>query len=248
MATLEKILFEQGDFNEKKSFIDNMVVDELMKVNKSLIKTIVNKIGTDNRLWINNKRRKGNDWNSLVESVYTNNGNVLLGIYVQNTKTDTTTTDYFDNFFRRGEYYSRDNNLNEGVDYKEGEKAEVMRSILFECIYQQFNDEVQRRKLIAKLGHYSIINPVLNYFYYEWDLRHKEISKYSSRDCVVKKKAYYYGEKKIKEYIENNVEELIGKSNEELQEIYKKVFVDAYHEFDKSFDFNKWRNECTLWY
>lgn len=243
MAKLENILFADGDFNEKKSYIENMVVDELMKVNKSVVKSIIDRCGNDNRFWINNKRRQGNHWNSLVEFLDISNGNVFVGIYVQNTKTDTTMMDSFDRFFRMGEYYSRDNHLNEGVDYKEGDKAEVMRSILLECIYQQFNDEVQRQKLIAKLGHYSIVNPVLNYFYKEWDLWHREISKYSSRDCVVKNKAYHYGKKKINEYINDHVEELVGKSNEELQAIYKKVFVNAYNEFDKAFDYNKWRRE-----
>jgi hypothetical protein len=138
--------------------------------------------------------------------------------------------------------------LKVGVDYKEGQKAEVMRSILLECIYDQFNDGVQRAKLVDKLRHHSIVGPVLNHFYKEWDLWHREISKYSSRDCVVKNKGYHYGSKKIDEYVEKNAEQLVGKTEEELQAIYKKVFLEAYKEFDKSFDFNQWRNECMLWY
>lgn len=141
MAKLENILFADGDFNEKKSYIENMVVDELMEIKKSLVKSIVEKCGSDNRFWINNKRRQGNHWNSLVEFLDVDNGNVFVGIYVQNTKTDTTMMDSFDRFFRIGEYFSRDNHLNVGVDYKEGQKAEVMRSILLECVYQQFCDE-----------------------------------------------------------------------------------------------------------
>jgi hypothetical protein len=249
MANLETILFGEGDFNEKKSYIDNMFVDVLMAVDKSIVKRIIEKCGNDNkRLYINNERRQGNNWNSLVEFFDISGDNVLLGIYVQNTKTDTTMIEYFDKFFRRGEYYSRDNRLNESVDYKEGQKAEVMRSILLECIYDQFNNDVQREKLIGKLGHYTIVNPVLNYFFNEWRLKYRQISKYSSRDDVVKNKAYYYGKKKIDEYIENNVESLLGKTAEELQAIYKKVFMDAYNEFDKTFDYNKWRKETTLWY
>ena len=249
MTKLENILFTDGDFETKKSYIDDMIVDDLMSVEKSLVKRIIEKCGNEyNTLWIDSKRRQGNNRYSLVESVSIHDGDVLVGIYVQNDSTDTSTSERFDKFFRRGEYYSRNNNLNIGVDYKEGDKADVMRSILLECVYQQFNDEVLREKLIEKITHYSIINPVLNHFYKLWDLWHREISKYSSRDTVVKNKGYHYAERKIKEYARENVLDLVGKTNEELQEIYKEVFQKAYDEFDKSFDFNKWKSECTLWY
>lgn len=248
MTKLENILFADGDFNEKKSYIENMVVDELMEVKKSVVKSIIDKCGYNNRFWINNRFRQGNHLNSFVEFLYISNGNVFVGIYVQNTKTDTTMIDSFDRFFGRGEYYSRDNYLIEVVDYKECDKAEVMRSILLSCIYWLFNDEAQRGRLVSKLGNYYIVNPVLDYFYKEWNLGNRTISRYSSRDCVVKNKSYYYGKNKLNEYINDHVEELVGKSNEELQAIYKKVFVNAYNEFDKTFDYNKWRSECVLWY
>lgn len=248
MTKLENILFADGDFNEKKSYIENMVVDELMEVKESVVKSIIDKCGYNNRFWINNRLRQGNHCNSLVEFLYTRNCNVFVGIHVQNTKTDTTMIDSFDRFFRRGEYYSRDKFFVEGVDYKESDKAEVIRSILLSCIYWLFNDEAQRGGLVSKLRNYSIAYSVLDYFYKEWDLGNRTISRYSSRYCVVNNKAYYYGEKKINEYINDHLEELVGKSNEELQAIYKKVFVNAYNEFDKVFDYNKWRSECTLWH
>lgn len=246
MATLENILFANGDFNEKKSYIESMTPSELMNVNKSVIKSIVEKCGNDGRMWI--RQRVGNNWNSLVEAVDVIDGNVYLIIYVQNTKTDTSTSEKFDTFFRSGKYYSCDNYLKEAVGYSERAKAEVMRSILMECVCRLFSDEEKKKKLIVELGNYSIINPILNKFYDEFNLKYNTISKYSSRQNVVKNKGYHYGEKKIREYIEEHCFELEGKSKEELQAIYEKVFMEAYNEFDKSFDYNKWRSECTLWY
>lgn len=88
----------------------------------------------------------------------------------------------------------------------------------------------------------------MNEFYEKLDLWHNEISRYSNRYSVVRRKGYYYGQEKIEEYIKEHAEELAGKSTEELQDIYRKVFEKAYDEFDKTFDFYKWRSEQTfLW-
>jgi hypothetical protein len=248
MASLENILFDNGDFNEKKSYIERMAPIELMSVNKSVIKSIVEKCDKNGRMWISPKLRVGNHWNSLVEAVDLIDGNVYLIIYIQNTKTDTSTSEKFDTFFRSGKYYSCDNNLKEAVGYSEKAKAEVMRSILMECVCRLFSDEEKKKKLIAELVNYSIITPILNKFYDEFNLKYNTISKYSSGQDLVKNKGYHYGDKKIREYIEGHCFELEGKSKEELKTIYEKVFMEAYNEFDKSFDYNKWRSECTLWY
>ena len=248
MTKLEEVLFTNGDLSEKVSFINDMVVSELMEVKKPLVKSIVEKCGENGTLWIDRKRRVENGWNSSVDNVSVYNGDVYVEIYVQDAHTDTSMSEEFNKFFRKGEYFSRDNRLNVGVDYKEGQKAEVMRSILLECVYQQFCDEVQREKIVSKLSHYSIINPVLDYFYRKWDLWHRQISRYSSNEDIIKNKAYHNGEKKIKEYIKENAEQLIGKTNEELQDIYKKVFLDSYEEFKKNFNVAEWRRTNQLWY
>jgi hypothetical protein len=154
----------------------------------------------------------------------------------------------FKKFFKSGEYYSTNNNLYEGVDYKESDKAEVMRSILLECTYRLYNDEAQMNKLVDELSHYSIVNPVFNHFYEKWDLWHKNISKYSNRDTVVKINGYQHGKGKVYEYIKANAIRLVGIPIDKLQEIYKKEFMVGYDEFDKTFDFNEWRKNCSLWY
>lgn len=249
MTTLKDVLFKEGNYNEKKSFIDDMSVDALMDIPKSLVKIIIEKAGNGaGRMYLNREFRKGNAWNSEIEEVVISNGDVLVFVYVQNTKTDTTTTEYFDKFFRRGEYCSRNNNLNESVDYTEGQKAEVMQSILLQCIYNLFSGEHKKEVEIAKLKHYTIINPVVNHFYREYDLGHKRISQYSSRDTVAEIKGYHFAESELTKYIENNYTKLIGKSNEELQEIYKDVFQKKMDEFKKIFDYEQWRKETYLWY
>lgn len=249
MATLKELLFNEGNYNEKKSFIDNMSVDALMSTPKSLVKAIVEKAGDgEGRMYLNCEFRKGNHWNSEIEGVVISNGNVLVFVYVQNTKTDTTTTEYFDKFFRRGEYCSRNNHLNEPVDYTEGQKAEVMRSILLQCIYNLFSDEHKKEVEIAKLKHYTIINPIVNHFYRKYDLEHKRISQYSSRNTIAEIEGYHFAKLELTNYIVNNYTELIGKSNEELQEIYKDVFQKKMDEFKKAFDYEQWRKGTYLWY
>ena len=249
MATLNDILFKAGNYNEKKSFIDNMLVDDLMNVPKSLVKSIIEKCGNEyGRMYIRRDFRKGNDWNSEIEGVnLSKSGDVFVEVYIQTDSTDTTECEYFDKFFRRGEYYSNDNRFNKGIDYKESQKAEVMRSILLQCIYKLHSDENKKAEQIAKLTHYTITNPVCNYFYDKYNLKYKHISKYSSRDEVAQIKGYHRGEKAIKEYVEVNYINLIGKTNEELQETYKGVFQKAMDDFARNFDFNEWKKETYLW-
>lgn len=248
MTTLEQILFGNGDYNQKKSFIDDMSVDELMSVTKTIVKSIITKAGNeDGYMGIRRDFRVGNKWNSEIEGIYLYKDKLYVGIYVQNDSTDTTTSEEFNVFFRRGEYYSMKNSLNMGVDYSEGQKAEVMRSILYQCIYILFSDEHKKAELIEKLSHYSIINPVANHFYHKYNLNY-DISKYTSSDRVANKKAYYHAERTLREYIEENYLMLVDKSNEELDKIYKEVFQKAMNEFIKSFDYNKWRSETTFYW
>ena len=249
MAKLNDILFGSGSYEDKRTFIENMGVDALMQVSKPLVTSIVEKAGDKfGNLRIMVEFRKGNHWNSEVNDVCLVSGKLFVDIYVQNTKTDTTMSEYFDKFFRRGEYFSQDNNLNAPVDYKESQKAEVMRSILLQCVYNLFSDENKKREEIAKLGHYSIINPVLNYFYDKYRLRYKDISKYASRDTIAEIKGYHHAERVLREYIENNYATLICKSVEDLQAVYREVFQKAMDKFIKDFDYDGWLKGASLWY
>ena len=220
---LKEVLFTDGNFDEKKAYIDAMATNDLLSVSKDIIKEIVDKCGSDGRLWINSKRRQGNNWNSLVEYV---SCSYIVGIYVQDLDTDTTMNEYFTTFFAKGEYVSSNNRLNERVRYTEKQKGEVMRSILLECIYQQYNDDVQIGKLVEKLSHYSIINPVYNYFFKDYfRLSNLPFSYATSKPQY---KTYCDGKKAVEEYIKEHAKELDGKGKEELQEIYKRVFKESF--------------------
>lgn len=250
MDILEKVLFNAGDYGKKKSFIENMLVDELMKIDKHLIASIIKKVGDEyGNLRIKCSLRKGNKWNSEIESVYlSTNNEVFVNVYVQSDSTDTTVPEYFDKFFRRGEYYSKGNRLGVGVDYNEGQKAEVMRSILLQCIYNLFSDEHKCAVIVAKLKHYSIINPICDHFYNKYNLKYKEISKYSSRNEVAEIKGYSHAIVKLDKYIVENYLELDGKTNNELREIYMEVFGKAMTDFIDTFDFEEWRKDRIFIY
>jgi hypothetical protein len=244
MKKLLAYLFDDVDFSEREDFINSMTVDDLMDLDGGYISRILHAF--NGRLGISRKRRQGNHWNSEVDGIEYLNGKICLSIYVQDDSTDTNYTEYYSTFFRRGEYYSRENRLGVGVDYKEGDKAEVMRSILLSCIDQLFGDDVEKKKAVEELGRYTIINPVLNDFYDELRLKYNQISKYSTRSDVVRSKGYHAGEKAIKTYISDNWRELQGKSIEELQDLYKETFKKGYDDFDKGFDFDEWRKDAFL--
>lgn len=240
MKELNDILFREGDYNKKKAYIDNMLVDELVDIQHSLIKSIIEKCGdVQGIMWIRKDFRQGNHWNSEVEAVSLRNGRVLVFIYVQDTDKDATYKESFDVFFRRGEYYSKKNILKKGVDYTEGQKAEVMRSILFQCIYVLHSDEKKKSDKIAELSHYTIINPIIDYFYNR--LLTHDISKYSPRNDVAQIMGYNHAKKALQEYIESNYISLSQKTTDELMEIYKVVFKKDMDEFAKNFDYNAWR-------
>jgi len=244
MENLNDILFTQGDYQDKYAEINRISTDELLSISENTIKEIVSRCaGESQTLWI--EKRVGNDWNSLIENVSVNNGKLYVSIYVQGAKTDTSQSERFSTFFQSGEYVSNNNRLWETIRYNERQKAEAMRSILLECIYRLHNDEAKRRQLVAKLSHYTIINPVKNHFYRKLDLWHNQLSKYSSRGSVVKNNGYHHAEKQLQDYIDKNAYNLLGKTTEELQKIYTNVFQDAYDEFDKNFDFDKMFSACS---
>jgi hypothetical protein len=249
MEDLRDILFKCGDYAKKKAYIDTMSTDALLKIDGGIVKDIIKHTNpVSNSVRIRREFTPERFWNSYVEEFFIINGDVYVMLYVQNTKTDTSKSEKFHVFFSKRNYVSSNNNLNVTISYNAEEKAYAMRSLLNTFIYDLYCDEAQKEKLFAKLTHYTITNEVYNHFYREFDLQHKELSKYSNRDCAVKRIGYYHGKEKVEEYIKEHCLELDGKSNEELIEIYKGVFKKAFNEFDKNFDFDEWRKNTTFWF
>ena len=187
------------------------------------------------RYCINNERRKGNNWNSLVEGVYRNKeGKLFVDIYFQDDSTDTNDSEYFDKFFSSASNVRVTSRIGSAT-YSYKERAEVMRSIVIDYIYWKVidRDEIERAEKIKKLKDYRIINPILNKFYNDYRLKYKTYLYMYGKECV-EYEAYKKGEKDLNAYIVSNVDNLEGKTNEELTSIYTEVFNNAANEYFKT--------------
>ncbi len=70
MEAIEKILFEKGDYQEKKSQIEALTHEDLLDVQQSTCKKIMELVANEyGRFIIKREFRKGNDWNSEVEGL-----------------------------------------------------------------------------------------------------------------------------------------------------------------------------------
>lgn len=183
---------------------------------------------------ISNDRRKGNNWNSLVEGVYRSNGKLFVDIYFQGDSTDWNDSEYFDTFFSSASNVRVASRIGSAT-YSYSERADVMRSILIDYLYWKVidRDKIERAEKIKKLKDYRIINPILNKFYEDYRLRYKTHLYMYGKKCV-EYDAYKKGEKDLDEYIVNNVDSLDGKTNEELTKIYSEVFNNAAREYFKT--------------
>ena len=184
---------------------------------------------------INNERRKGNNWNSLVEGVYRNKeGKLFVDIYFQGDSTDLNDSEYFDKFFSSASNVRVTSRIGSAT-YSYAERAEVMRSIVIDYIYWKVidRDKIEKAEKIKKLSDYRIINPILNKFYNDYRLKYKtHLYMYGKKR--VEYEAYKQGEKDLNAYIVSNVDNLDGKTNEELTTIYTEVFNNAAREYFKT--------------
>lgn len=189
----------------------------------------------DGQYRISNDRRKGNNWNSLVEGVYrSKQGKLFVDIYFQGDSTDWNDSEYFDTFFSSASNVRVASRIGSAT-YSYSERADVMRSILIDYLYWKVidRDKIERAEKIKKLKDYRIINPILNKFYEDYRLRYKTSLYMYGKKCV-EYDAYKKGEKDLDECIVNNVDSLDGKTNEELTAIYTKVFNNAANEYFKT--------------
>ena len=163
-----------------------------------------------------------NEWNAFANGLYLQpNGKLWVNVYVQTTETDTDTSVPFSEFVK---------------GYKG--RTEQGWSFSFtsqQC--QQFMDNVakqisklesglgDKRKTIERLRHWSIVNPVSNYFYDKLNLKYYNFC--ASSYAHARYLRYCKGEDALKEFINDNWQDLKDKTDEELQKIYKEVFANA---------------------
>ena len=154
---INEFIFSRTQPLKKIETVKAMTTDELFSVSETTVKRIIKETGRkipktrDKELYIASDRRRGNNWNSLIEGGYLIKGHLYLNLYIQYENTDTNTTEDYDEFFRRwSEYRGEIRRLDRYGNprtyyfcYGESDKAEVLRSILLEFIYRKYNQKLQ---------------------------------------------------------------------------------------------------------
>lgn len=143
-------LFTRKSTEKKAEIIKALTKSDLLSLTESTVRRMIKETGnnrTESRfkcLRIDDDRRKGNNWNSVVEAIAMDKGKLYVYAYVQYSNTDRTLIVPYENFFKGGEYMgaviSTDGYGNPQTyyyHYDEGDKAEVLRSVCLEYLYRK---------------------------------------------------------------------------------------------------------------
>ena len=104
---INELIFSRTQPQKKIDIINALSEDELLSTSEATIKRIVKDAGRrmwktrDKELRISHERRAGNAWNSLIEAVELIKGRLYLEVYLQYENTDTSTSEEYDDFFRK---------------------------------------------------------------------------------------------------------------------------------------------------
>lgn len=230
---VNEFIFGRTKAEKKLQVLDAMSDNDIRKTSDATILRIYKECrGKDSdgnphdKFYIKNDRRAGNDWNSTIEFVYEYKGKAYIDFYVQNTKTDWGESVSYERFKAGTEFRGYSDYLNTYFRYDADDIANVIRCILKEFVYYKYIEraERERKERIAKVLHWKIYNPVCNQFYDEWRCRYDGGYPGAPHDRIDR---YRRAEKAVKEYVEQHIDELDGKTTEELQAIYRKIFRDT---------------------
>lgn len=228
---VNEFIFGRTKAEKKLQVLDAMSDNDIRKTSDATILRIYKECrGKDSdgkpndRFWIKCDRRAGNNWNSTIEFIYEYKGKPYLCLYVQNSSTDTSTCDSYTNF-NYGSKYNGSCRLG-SFTYDADEIAGVIRCILKEFVYYKYieREERERRERIAKVLHWKIYTPVCNHFYDEWRCKYESGGVFSSTPRLDR---YHRAKKAVEDYVEQHIDELDGKTTEELQAIYRKIFRET---------------------
>jgi hypothetical protein len=224
MATINIQDFIFGDMTpEKKLETINKIGDEqIRRIKESTILRIIEGCKNNNgEFRINLDRRAGNHWNSNIEYLYIYKGKAIIMFYVQDDSTDTSTSESYEVFNSKQTF--RGHCRLGSFQYNSSDIAGVIRCILAEYVYYTYieKDEREMYRRLDSIAGWKVTNPVFNYFFEKWDCWHRMDYNENLR------KAYYAGKKAVEEYAKEHLNELYGKPENELQDIYKKVFQKA---------------------
>lgn len=227
---VNEFIFGRTKAEKKLEVLDQLSGNDLRRATNDTILRIFkecrgkNDNGNPNdKFYIKNDRRAGNNWNSTIEFIYEHKGKAYIEFYVQNTKTDWGESVDYNTFKNGSEFCGHSDYLSMSFRYSYDKVTEVIRCILKEFVYYKYIEraERERREKFNTIAGWSVINPVYNHFYEKWDCWHRMEHNNDLRN------AYVRGKKAVVEYANEHAEELFGKSVEELQGIYKEVFKKA---------------------
>lgn len=142
---INELMFGAAAPEEKIKSINAMNESDLFSVPSSTIKRIIEEVGecryqsTDKFLRIPRKRRAGNHWDSVLESIFLWKGNVYFDFYIQygDCDTDTNQSASFAEVMKRGDYRGTIKDCdrygspkNYYYIYDNSDKADCIKSIL----------------------------------------------------------------------------------------------------------------------
>lgn len=152
-------IFKRTTPVKKIEIIENLKQDELLGISKGTILRIVKETGrrkTGSRnyeFYVHPNRRRGNDWNSIIEGIWLYKGKLSLITYIQLDDTDTSIIVPLNDFFKeetfRGSIKTEDfygNIQTEYFVYGKRAKAEVIRSFCLEYINTKYKSKLSNNE------------------------------------------------------------------------------------------------------
>ena len=140
-------LFKRYAPKKKGDIISSLTPTELFAITEDTIKRIIKEVGNrryrsrEKELQFSSEYKIGNGWNSWIESIGIYNNRLYITIYMQMDGTDTTYSEEWNTFFKRGEYVGKAFETNRYGDkipnysrYTETDKARFMRSLLYQYV------------------------------------------------------------------------------------------------------------------
>ena len=155
MTNVNIEFFKRTSPVKKIEIIKNLTQDELSRISETTILRIVKETGRrrkgtrDYEFYVHPDRRKGNNWNSVVEGIWLYKGKISVMVYVQYGNTDTSMIVPFNDFFKKGDFrgtIKRDDRYGNPQThyyvYDEKDKAEVISSFCLEYINTKYKSKL----------------------------------------------------------------------------------------------------------
>ena len=152
-------LFKRYKPEKKTQIIMDLTEDELMAITPATVTRIIKETGTNfyksrnKRLWISDRFRTGNHWNSTFNSVELIKEKLYVNLYVQYSNTDTDRSETFSEFFSKEDYRGAirydDKYGNPHTDYytySPSDKARALRSLLLTYVQRKYRHYYETKK------------------------------------------------------------------------------------------------------